>query len=232
MYKILVIDDEYGILEVVHAYLIKEGFEVYTASTGKQGLMLFGQAPIDLVVLDLMLPDLSGEEICQTIRRDSQVPIIMLTAKKEEEDRIRGLELGADDYLSKPFNTKELIMRIQAILRRVYQHQKMERRPLSFNRGYLTIDQTERIVKINQEVVELTKNEYELLAILSEHPDRTFTREQLISFAFGEDYLGYDRTIDVHIKNIRKKIEPDLKEPSFIVTVFGVGYKFKGVRES
>lgn len=231
MYKILVIDDEYGILEVVHAYLIKEGFEVYTASSGKQGLMLFEQAAIDLVVLDLMLPDLSGEEICQTIRRDSQVPIIMLTAKKEEEDRIRGLELGADDYLSKPFNTKELIMRIQAILRRVYQHQKVERRLISFNGGYLTIDQAERIVKINQEIVELTKNEYELLAILSEHPDRTFTREQLISFAFGEDYLGYDRTIDVHIKNIRKKIEPDQKDPSFIVTVFGVGYKFKGVRE-
>ncbi len=231
MYKVLVIDDEFGILEVVQAYLLKEGFEVYTATTGQQGLLIFNQTPIDFIVLDLMLPDLSGEAICQKIRETSQVPILMLTAKKEEEDRITGLELGADDYLLKPFSPKELMIRIHGIIRRVYHSTKVERRLLRFNHGKLQIDQTERVVRVDDTIVELTKNEYDLLLIMAENTDRTFTREQLIEFAFGPDYMGYDRTIDVHIKNIRKKIEIDLKDPQYIVTVFGVGYKFKGVRD-
>lgn len=231
MYKILVIDDEFGILEVVQAYLLKEGFEVYTATTGKQGLLIFTQTPIDFIVLDLMLPDISGEEICSTIRETSEVPILMLTAKKEEEERIKGLELGADDYLLKPFSPKELMIRIQGIIRRVYHSAKVDRKLLKFNQGKLQIDQTERVVRVDDKIVELTKNEYDLLSIMAENADRTFTREQLIAFAFGPDYMGYDRTIDVHIKNIRKKIEEDLKDPLFIVTVFGVGYKFKGVRD-
>ena len=231
MYKILVIDDEFGILEVVQAYLLKEGFEVFTSTTGRKGMSIFQQVPIDLIVLDLMLPDIAGEEVCQWVRKQSQVPVIMLTAKKEEADRIRGLELGADDYLLKPFSTKELVMRIQAILRRVYSSTRIEKRFMSFDQGRVHIEPAERIVKINDQVVELTKNEYDLLLILAENPDRTFTREQLIEFAFGADYPGYDRTIDVHVKNIRKKIEADLKEPAYIVTVFGVGYKFKGVRD-
>lgn len=231
MYKILVIDDEFGILEVVHAYLLKEGFEVFTSMTGKEGMHIFQQVPIDLIVLDLMLPDITGEEVCKWVRKQSQVPVIMLTAKKEEADRIHGLELGADDYLLKPFSAKELVMRIHAILRRVYGSAKMERRFMSFDQGRIYIEPAERIVRINDQVVDLTKNEYDLLLIMAENPDRTFTREQLIEFAFGSDYPGYDRTIDVHVKNIRKKIEADLKEPAYIVTVFGVGYKFKGVRD-
>lgn len=231
MYKILVIDDEFGILEVVQAYLLKEGFEVYTATTGKQGLLLFNQTPIDLMILDLMLPDISGEVLCQTVRATSQVPIIMLTAKKEEADRIYGLEVGADDYLLKPFSPKELMMRVHAVLRRVYSAHKMERRLVSYNGGLLQIDHTERVVKIEGQTVDLTKNEYDILVTMAEHGDRTYSREQIIEIAFGHDYLGYDRTIDVHIKNIRKKIERDMKEPQFIVTVFGVGYKFKGVRD-
>lgn len=231
MYKILVIDDEFGILEVVHAYLLKEGFGVFTSMTGKEGMFIFQQVPIDLIVLDLMLPDITGEEICKWVRKQSQVPVIMLTAKKEEADRIHGLELGADDYLLKPFSAKELVMRIHAILRRVYSAGKMERRFMSFDQGKIYIEPVERIVKINDQVVDLTKNEYDLLLVMAENPDRTFTREQLIEFAFGSDYPGYDRTIDVHVKNIRKKIEADLKDPAYIVTVFGVGYKFKGVRD-
>lgn len=231
MYRILVIDDEFGILEVVEAYLKKDGFEVYTATNGKQGLMTFLHMPVDLIVLDLMLPDLSGEEICRQIREKSQIPIIMLTAKKDEEDRIRGLELGADDYIQKPFSPRELVMRIHAIIRRVYGQEKQERRQLSFDEGKLVIDRTERTVYVMGEATMLTKNEFDLLSILCEYPERSFTREQLIEFAFGDDYMGYDRTIDVHIKNIRKKIEPDLKEPTWIITVFGVGYKFKGVRD-
>lgn len=230
MYKILLIDDEFGILEVVQAYLIKEGFEVYTSTNGKQGLLLFEQIKPNLIVLDLMLPDLSGEDICGQVRSISDVPIIMLTAKKEEADRIHGLELGADDYLVKPFSPKELVMRVKAIIRRTYQPIK-DRDEISFNKGDLVIERKERTVKKAGIEIETTKNEYEILSTFIENPNRTFTREQLIEAAFGGDYLGYDRTMDAHIKNLRKKIEEDIKAPKYIVTVYGVGYKFKGDRD-
>jgi DNA-binding response OmpR family regulator len=230
--KILVIDDEFGIVEVVQAYLLKEGFEVFIAMDGKTGLELYQQVQPDLIVLDLMLPDISGETICTEIRQSSQVPIIMLTAKKEEADCLNGLSLGADDYLLKPFSPKELMMRIHVILRRVHAGEKNDKSVLKqFNQGDLIIDPNERLVIKKGQNLDITKNEFELLLTFSENPNRTFTREQLIESTFGADYLGYDRTVDVHIKNLRHKIEDDIKEPIYIVTVYGVGYKFKGVRD-
>lgn len=228
--KILVIDDEFGILEVIQAYLLKEGYEVYTSTNGKQGFLLFEQTKPDIIVLDLMLPDMTGEEICTKIREKSDTPIIMLTAKKELDDRIHGLELGADDYLVKPFSTKELVMRIQAILRRTSGSILDTKEELRFNNGDLIIEKTERIVRKNGVVIDLTKNEFDILLTFARNVNRTFTREQLIEAAFGDDYLGYDRTMDVYVKNLRKLIEDDLKNPTYIVTVYGVGYKFKGER--
>lgn len=232
MAKILVIDDEFGIVEVVQAYLLKEGFEVFIAMNGKNGIELYQQVQPDLVILDLMLPDISGEAICKEIRQSSQVPIIMLTAKKEEADCLNGLSLGADDYLLKPFSPKILMMRVHAILRRVYSVEKVDKTVQKrFNQGDLVIDPNERLVIKRGQNLDVTKNEYELLLTFSENPNRTFTREQLIESTFGADYLGYDRTVDVHVKNLRRKIENDMKEPIYIVTVYGVGYKFKGVRD-
>lgn len=228
--KILVIDDEFGILEVIQAYLLKEGYEVYTSTNGKQGYLLFEQTKPDIIVLDLMLPDMTGEEICARIREKSNTPIIMLTAKKELDDRIHGLELGADDYLVKPFSTKELVMRIQAILRRTTGQIVDSKEELRFNNGDLVIEKTERIVRKNGVVIDLTKNEFDILLTFARNINRTFTREQLIEAAFGDDYLGYDRTMDVYVKNLRKLIEDDLKNPAYIITVYGVGYKFKGER--
>nr|WP_212505712.1 response regulator transcription factor [Anaerotalea alkaliphila] len=227
----MVVDDEFGILEVVQAYLRKEGYEVYTATAGNEALGLFEGIRPDFVVLDLMLPDLSGEEICRRIRERSDVPILMLTAKKEEEDRIRGLELGADDYLTKPFSPKELVMRVKAILRRTGPETYVERDELSFNHGDLVIEKVERVVRKAGQVLDLTRNEYQLLTTFAENVQRTFTREQLIESSFGYDYLAYDRTIDVYVKNLRKKIEDDIKSPVYILTVYGVGYKFKGERD-
>lgn len=227
-YKILAVDDEFSILEVISAYLRKEGYDVHTAMNGKDALSTFEQVKPHLIILDLMLPDLPGEMICEKIRQTSDVPIIMLTAKKEEDDRISGLIAGADDYLMKPFSPKELMVRIQGMIRRVYGERRIEKQVLSFQSGDLEINQDEICVYKKGQPVELTKNEYEVLAVLARNPGRTFTREQLIESAFGSDYLGYDRTVDVYIKNIRKKIEDDSKEPIYVVTVYGFGYAFKG----
>ena len=230
-FKILVVDDEYGIVEVVAAYLNKEGFEVYTSMNGKQALQLIDQVKPDLLILDHMLPDVSGETICETVRLTSDLPILMLTAKEEENDRIQGLTLGADDYMIKPFSPKELVLRVQAILKRVYGVRRVETKPLSFNHGDLIIQVVEKVVYKKNAIIDLTKNEFEILLTFAENPNMTFTREQLIHSAFGTDYEGYDRTVDVYIKNIRKKIETEFKTPEYIVTVYGFGYKFKGERD-
>lgn len=231
MYRILVVEDEFGILEVVQAYLVKEGFDVYSAMNGKQASMLFAQVKPHLVILDLMLPDISGETLCGQFRKTAEVPIVMLTAKKEEADRIQGLMLGADDYVVKPFSPKELVMRVHAILRRTYAKGAQMTALKRFNQGDLIVDPLERKVQKQNQVIELTKNEFDILMTFIENPNRTFTREQLIEAAFGSDYPGYDRTVDVHIKNLRRKIETDVKEPVYIVTVYGVGYKFKGASD-
>lgn len=228
MLKILLVDDEEKILQVLKAYLEKEGFLVYTASNGREGLDYFeGKSP-DLAVLDLMLPDISGEEICQRIRGKSDIPILMLTAKIEVEDKVNGFSLGADDYLTKPFSPRELVARIKALLRRTGASQVIHNDVLSFNDGDLEIDVYSYEVRKKNQGVSLTPNEFRILLTLAKHPGRVFSRWELINVALGYDYEGYERTIDTHIKNLRQKIEDDSKNPVYVLTVYGVGYKFGG----
>ncbi len=225
--KILFIDDEVKLLEVVKDYLTSEGYDVYLSKTGQDGLNLFSEVHPDFVILDLMLPDFSGEEICNQIRLVSDVPILMLTAKSSEDAKINGLALGADDYLTKPFSIRELVMRVKAILRRtkgVMKHSDV----LTYNDGDLEIFKDEHVVKKNGIAINITPNEYKLLLVLAENPNKTFSRNQLINAALGYDFIGYDRTIDTHIKNLRQKIEDNIKEPRYISTVYGIGYKFRG----
>ncbi len=226
-YKILFIDDEVKLLEVVKDYLTSEGYDVYLSTNGQEGLNLFNKINPDFVILDLMLPDLSGEEICNRIRITSDVPILMLTAKSSEDAKINGLAIGADDYLTKPFSMRELIMRVKVILRRTkgdIKHSDV----LNFGNGDLEILKDEHVVKKKGIAMNVTPNEYKLLLILAENPNKTFSRNQLINAALGYDFIGYDRTIDSHIKNLRQKIEDNMKEPQYIVTVYGIGYKFIG----
>lgn len=227
MTKIVVIDDEVGLLEVIEGYLHKEGYEVFTSANGEEGLRLFYQVKPDFLILDLMLPGLSGEEICTRIRQQSNVPILMLTAKSGEEDRINGLGLGADDYLTKPFSPRELVMRVKAILRRAEGKIKAVS-VLSFGQGKLEINIDEHTVKKSGIEIRLTPNEFNILKVLAQNPQRTFSREQLINAALGFDFVGYERTIDAHIKNLRQKLEENFKEPQYILTVYGIGYKFQG----
>lgn len=225
--KIFVIDDEVKLLEVIKEYLLKEEFEVFTSVNGEEGLRLFPLIKPDFLILDLMLPDLSGEEICKRIRQESDVPILMLTAKSGEEDRISGLSLGADDYLIKPFSPRELVMRVKAILRRTAGNTKVNN-SLSFNNKDLEINIDQHTIRKQGEEIRLTPNEFSILLALAQNPNRTYSRAQLINVALGYDFVGYERTIDAHIKNIRQKIEDDLKDPRYIVTVYGIGYKFLG----
>lgn len=225
--KILVVDDEIKLLDVIKEYLSKEGYDVFLSFNGQEALNLFSAIDPDLIVLDLMLPDLSGEEICQKIREKSEVPILILSAKSSEQERINGLALGADDYLTKPFSPKELVMRVKAILRRVKGNKK-ESTVFSFNNGDLKVNVDQHVVTKKNQEVRLTPNEYNIFLALLQNPGRVFSRTQLINIALGYDFVGYERTIDTHIKNIRQKIEDDYKAPRYIITVFGVGYKFQG----
>lgn len=224
--KILVVDDEPNIVEVVEAYLRKEGFQVVTAENGEKALRVFKEEVIHLVILDLMLPKISGEEICNRIRAVSDVPIIMLTAKSEEEDKISGLAIGADDYLTKPFSVRELVGRVKALIRRTYRDSSPLADYLLFNNGDLEVQIKKMKVKKAGEYVNLTTNEFKVLLALLTNPGQVFSREKLVQKAFGEDYEGFDRTIDSYIKNIRQKIEDNHKEPKYIITVYGMGYKF------
>ncbi|MEF9475889.1 MAG: response regulator transcription factor [Candidatus Mariimomonas ferrooxydans] len=221
--NILVVEDEAKIAEIVKAYLKKEGFNVTVADTGQKALSVLKKG-FDLIVLDLRLPDISGEDICRTIRKDSDLPIIMLTAKSDEEDRIKGLGIGADDYVVKPFSPRELVARVKALLRRA----KGSKKSISFNKGSLIIEPSSFEITKNGQLVVLTPTEFKLLQCLAEHPGQVFTRLQLVNVILGYDFEGYDRTIDAHIKNIRHKIEDDPKAPSYIKTIYGIGYKFIG----
>lgn len=225
--SILVVDDEEKIVDVIKSYLEKENFLVHTAYDGKQALEVYNKVKPDLIVLDLMLPDISGEDICRQIRSTDNTPIIMLTAKVEEENILNGLNLGADDYITKPFSPRQLIARIHAVLRRtkaVSENQDL----LVFNNGDLVINTENHDIRKNGLPVSLTPVEYEILLRLAHYPKKVFTRDELIAFALGEDYEGYDRTIDTHIKNLRQKLEDNTKEPRYILTVYGVGYRFGG----
>ncbi|WP_334293007.1 response regulator transcription factor [Paramaledivibacter caminithermalis] len=227
-FKILVIEDEVKILNVIEAYLEKEGYEVYKAIDGTQGLNIFKDISPHLVILDLMLPGMSGENICKNIRSTSDIPIIMLTAKTNEKSKIEGFSLGADDYVTKPFSPRELIERVRVILRRSYRDKGPLSDIISFNNDELRIDIKKHEVTKNKKLVILTPNEYRILLILASNPGQIFSREQLVENVFGIDYDGFDRTIDTHIKNIRQKIEDNPKTPKYILTIYGMGYKFGG----
>ncbi len=224
--KILVVDDEENILQVIKAYLEKNKYIVYEADTGKGAIHLFETLKPDLIVLDLMLPDMTGEEVCRMVRKSSNVPILMLTAKSSEDDMVNGLMIGADDYITKPFSPRELLARVITLLRRTNAQQPGNVSRLSFAQGSLTMDLERYEVWLNKEAVSLTLMEFKLLEILAKHPKRVFSRLELVNLTQGDSYEGFERTIDVHIKNIRQKIGDDPKHPLFIGTVFGVGYKF------
>ena len=223
---ILVVDDEPHIVEVVQDYLKQAGFRVLAARDGQTALTLARHEHPDLIVLDLMLPGgLDGLDVCRVLRQDqtlADVPIIMLTARIEETDRLIGLELGADDYITKPFSPREVVARVRAVLRRARRDG-----PSSgiVRVGELTVDLTKRCVTAGGQIVSLTPTEFDLLAVLARNPGRPFTRAQLMDLVYDVAYAGYDRAVDSHIKNLRRKIEPDPREPCYILTVYGVGYK-------
>lgn len=226
--RILVVEDEVKIVEFIESYLLNSGYEVYKAVTGRDAFKILDKEHIDLVLLDLMLPDISGEQICKEIRKTSKVPIIMLTAKTGEESIINGLDIGADDYMTKPFSPRQMIARVNARLRSLAE-ENSNPDILSFNQGDLIINQIEYTVKKASQITYLTPSEFKILITLAKRPKKVFTREELIQVAFDGDYLGYDRTIDSHIKNLRAKIENNPKECSYILTIRGIGYKFGGV---
>lgn len=226
--KILVVEDEAKILEVVTSLMEKQGYEVYQAEEGKKALEIFNNNEISLIILDLMLPDISGEEICMKIREKSRVPIIMLTAKIDEANLLRGLDIGADDYITKPFSLMELVARVKVILRRSSDELKPLYKYNSFQNGDLYIDVESNIIKKKNELLNLTQSEWKILLSLIKYPNKVFTREELVTIALGSEFDGYNRTIDTHIKNLRQKIEDNPKSPSYIITVFGKGYKFGG----
>lgn len=226
MKNILIVDDEKTITEVVEVYLINAGYNVFKAHNGKEALNTFNHEYIDLIILDLMLPDMSGEEICRTIKSKSTIPIIMLTAKVEEENILEGFSLGADDYVVKPFSVKQLVARVTAILKRT---QVQTPSIMSFNNGDLIINSDNYEVKKNDEIINLTPSEFKILSILSQNRKKVFTRDELLDKVMGDDCNTFDRIIDSHIKNLRNKIESDSKKPEYIITVYGIGYKFGGI---
>ncbi|MEA5083480.1 MAG: response regulator transcription factor [Lachnospiraceae bacterium] len=226
--NILAVDDEPKILEVLTSFLESRGFMVFSAETGKQALEIFDRENIALVLLDLMLPDISGEDICREIRKKSRLPIIMLTAKIEEENLIEGLGIGADDYITKPFSLKELGARVEASLRRASDDLVPLSARNSFRDGDLAVDFERNVIKKKQKEVSLTPSEIKILASLIKYPGKVFTRAELIEIALGSDFDGYDRAIDNHIKNLRQKIEDDSKNPDYVLTIHGLGYKFGG----
>lgn len=226
MFNILMIEDDERVSEVLKLYLEKEGYKVYSANKGLSGIELFKGNDFQLIILDLMLPDISGEEVCKRIREISDVHIFMLTAKGALEDRIEGFQIGADEYLVKPFSPRELTARVNALFRRISANHTSS--DLSFDQGNLVINYDQRIVKVNGQEVPFTPNEFNILYELAVNKGKVLSREWLIDKVFGMDFDGYDRTIDVHIKNIRKKIEKDTKNPKYIITVTKAGYKFGG----
>ncbi len=223
---IVVIDDEPSVRDVVKAYLEKDGYRVVVAESGAHGLMLAERNRPAMIILDLMLPDIPGETICREIRGRSDVPILMLTAKASEDERVTGLASGADDYLVKPFSPRELVARVRAVLRRTRAVETPLVDTLSFDAGRLRIDTVQHLVTRDGRTVDLTPHEYKLLVTLARYPGRVYSRYELIDRVQGSDYEGYERTIDVHVKNLRKKIEPNTAHPRYVQTVTGTGYKF------
>ncbi len=224
--KILVVDDEKKIVDILKAYLERDGYRVITSYDGRSALDLARSNSPDLIILDLMLPEVSGWDVCREVRKESNVPVIMLTARDDTTDKIIGLELGADDYVTKPFDPKEIISRVRAVLRR------SEGKAVSkaiLNVGDIVIDTEKRIVRRGERNIELTPIEFEILRVLAENAGRVYSRMQILDRVQGDAYEGYERTIDSHIKNLRKKLEHDPEHPRYIITVYGVGYKLGDV---
>ncbi|WP_298844253.1 response regulator transcription factor [Clostridium sp.] len=226
--KVLIVDDENKIVSVVKSYLEMEGCEVFEAFDGKQALEIFKRINLDLILLDLMLPDMTGEDICKIVRKKSRVPIIMLTAKIDEASIVAGLNIGADDYITKPFSPRVLMARIFAIFRRLNEEIVPLSNIISLKDDDLVVDILKKEIRKNGENVNLTITEYKILMTLLKYPHKTFSREELINTTFRENYEGFNRTIDTHIKNLRQKIETNPKEPQYVITVYGTGYRLGG----
>jgi DNA-binding response OmpR family regulator len=226
---ILVVDDEAKLREMIRVYLEQEGYRVVEAANGRDALFMARDEKPDLIVLDLMMPVMGGYEFMRIFSKESDTPIIMLTAKVEDQDKIVGLELGADDYLTKPFNVRELLARVRAVLRRV---QKSAVEPEVLRAADIVLDRGMATVQVAGRPVELTKSEFELLSALMAAPGQVFSRLDLLDRVSGEAYEGYERTIDVHIRNLRAKIEPDSKHPRYIETVYGMGYRFTARKDA
>ncbi len=225
--NVLIVDDERMIMEAVSAYFSKMGCNTHLVENGHDALSVFEKVPIDFVILDLMLPGISGEDVCREIRRKSRVPIIMLTAKTQEESVLNGLNIGADDYVTKPFSVKQLYARMEAIMRRVSPEQEPLAGQIILKEGFV-IDFEHSEVRKEGKQLSLTKSEWRILSSMASYPKKVFSRNELMNIAFDEGTDHFDRVIDTHIKNLRKKIEDDPRMPVYIKTVYGLGYKFGG----
>jgi len=226
MTRVLIVEDEPSFSDALSFMLRKEGFEVAVANDGTAGLELFAREGADLVLLDVMLPGVPGTEVCRQLRQTSKVPIIMLTAKDSEIDKVVGLELGADDYVTKPFSTRELVARVRAVLRRQSAVQDADPQLSTLAAGPVEMDVDRHLVRVAGEDVKLPLKEFELLELLLRNAGRVLTRTQLIDRVWGSNYVGDTKTLDVHVKRVRSKIEPDPSNPRYLVTVRGLGYKF------
>lgn len=224
-YSVLIVDDDIKLAALLRTYFEKDGFVVFIAYDGSQALTTIQEAKPDIVVLDIMLPVLDGWEVCRRVRRESDIPIIMLTAREEEADRLVGLEIGADDYVTKPFSPREVVARVKAILRRVY---KGAIKSAVLKMGRVVIDVERHEVKRDGQLLELTPTEFKILELLASSPGRVFSRLQIVEQVQGYAFDGYERTIDAHVKNLRRKVEENPKEARYIQTVYGVGYKVVG----
>jgi DNA-binding response OmpR family regulator len=224
-HNILVVDDEEHILDVVKSYLEVNGYFAHTAKTGKEALAVIQKTPLSLILLDLMLPDLPGEEICKTVRLSSRIPIIMMTAKIDEASIINGLKIGADDYITKPFSPKQLMARVAAALRRSGYNPETAK---ILRSGDLTIEVDSRAVFLREEKITFTKEEFEILRLLMNRPEKIYTRDEIIERVKNDDSDAFDRVVDAQIKNIRAKLNDNARNPRYIATVYGIGYQFKG----
>jgi DNA-binding response OmpR family regulator len=222
---ILVVDDDRKTVDLICLYLEKDGYRVLTAYDGRQALDLSRRRQPGLIILDLMLPRVDGLDVCRILRSESKVPIIMLTAKTTEEDKLVGLDLGADDYVTKPFSPREMVARVRAVLRRV--HTEEDDGPGELIFGDMVVDFVRHEARVDGDSIHLTPKEFRLLETMAKQPGRVFSRLELLEHAFGFDYGGFERTVDVHVMNLRKKIEPDPAQPTYVHTVYGLGYKFE-----
>ena len=220
--KILIVDDEDQIRELLRVYIENRGYEVFEVANGMHALEILKNQKVHLVILDLMLPDIQGEDLCKDIREKYEIPVIMVTGKTDESSMVHGLSIGADDYIGKPFSPRNVMARVEAVLRRC----NVESSSLVVQDEYLSYDLDKRMVMVQENIVHLTPTEYKIFETLVTSPNRVFSREQLITYALEGEFDGYDRSIDTYIKGLRQKIEPDRKKPRYIITVHGVGYRF------